>query len=49
MNKESLSPPKPEQKNDPIKEGIKTLKFFNHRVRDALKERKIKGDVISES
>lgn len=46
--KETLSLKAPE-KNETLKEGINTLKFFDHRLREALKERKTKGDVISES
>jgi hypothetical protein len=48
MNKETSSPQKPEQ-NGKLKEAINTLKFFDHRVRQTLKERKTKGDVNLES
>jgi hypothetical protein len=38
MNPEISSSPKPE-KNQNLKEAVNTLKFFNHRVREELKNR----------
>lgn len=46
MNSVTSSNPKPE-KNQNLKDAINTLKFFNHRVREELKNRPKKSPPTS--
>ncbi len=43
MNSEKLSPQKSDRKRQ-LKEGIQILKFFNHRIREELKNRESAND-----